>query len=40
MEKDLRRTLQALDLGGYIDVLQRNRFMNWITLSKVREEDL
>ena len=40
MENYLRHTLQALSLDQYIDVLQKNGFIDWVTLSKAREEDL
>jgi hypothetical protein len=39
MENDVRSTLQALSLGQYIDVLQKNGFSDLVTLSKAREED-
>lgn len=39
MDNHLRSNLQTLSLGQYIDVLQKNGFVDWVTLSKAREED-
>lgn len=38
--ENLHSTLHALNLGQYIDVLQKNGFTDLDTLSKVEEEDL
>jgi len=39
MDGHLRNNLQKLSLDHYIDVLQRNGFVDWASLSKIREED-
>lgn len=40
MDNNLRRNLQTLGLGQYIDNLQKNGYIDWVTLSEIQEEDL